>query len=533
MAAVLKFEILDIEHITESPLNPRKEFDKERLAELAASVQQKGVLEPILVRPAKDGGFEVAAGARRLRAAAMAGVMQVPAMVREMTDAELLEVAILENVVRHDISPLEEGDAYRALVKDYGYTVEQLVEKTGKSRTVVFQRMKLSELQGSARAALASGKVSASVAELLARLPTEKAQEDALAKLAKEIHYRHQNPDDPSDLSRMPFRDARDLLDEAFRLHLAKAPFDTKAVDLTDAGACGMCPKRTGADKDTFPDVKVDTCLDAVCWQKKTAAATRLLKAEVKEHGRELVKIGRLTDQYDSGKLAGPVREKYSKPGEKVDGKKTWKELLGKDVPVVVALDRENKTHQLVDKKRALELLEAKDKKKAAEVKKALETPTVDSWRERQAEQQAEAQRAAIVRKLVYRRGVEMVGDLDAAVALLLGAMSQETWEWERVLKAAKLEKANLAKLKDEERARLILGVAITHSHYKAQEWLEAALAKSAELDVRKLRKQAAGAAKGTCFVCGCTEAKACDGGCEWTDESQLLCTQCGDGDDE
>lgn len=530
MSAAPKFLMINTGDLVESPLNPRKDFDESKLAELAASVAEKGVLEPLLVRPraSVQGEWEVAAGARRLRAAKAAKVATVPCLVREMSDTELLEVALLENVVRADISALEEGDAYRALVKEHGFTVEQLVEKTGKSRTVVFQRMKLAQLQGDARAALAAGKVSASVAELLARLPMAQAQEKALARLRKEAHYKFQ--DDEGDISRLPFRDARDILDEEFRLVLSKAPFDVKALDLVPyAGVCAACPKRTGADKDAFPDVKADTCLDAACWAKKTAAATRLLKAEVKEHGKELVKVGRISDQYDSDKLAPPLRAKYSKPTEKVDGKNTWKQLLGGlDGAAVVALDRENKTHQLVDKAKALELLEQKDPKKAAAVKKALETPTVDNW---QLEQSKRREKEAVVRLVeayVRRVGAPKVTKLETAVELLLGGLATDNWEWERVLTSVGLDpKLKLDKLKPAQRVQAVLGAAFSAARFEGRRALHATLAKLAKLDVKKLQKQAADAEKGTCFVCGCREEKACDGGCEWIDEGQKLCSAC------
>lgn len=530
MSAAPKFLMINTEDLVESPLNPRKDFDATKLAELAASVKEKGVLEPILVRPLKAGGYEVAAGARRFRAAKVAELATVPALVRDMTDAELLEVAILENVVRSDISALEEGDAYRTLIENHGYTVEQLVEKTGKSRTVVFQRMKLAELQGEARAALAAGKVSASVAELLARLPTAKAQEAALAKLKKEIHYRLMDADDRDDISRMPFRDARDILDAEFRLVLSKAPFDTKALDLVpNVGACGACPKRTGADKDLFPDVKADTCLDAACWAKKTSAATRLLKEEVAEHGKTLVKVGRITDQYDSNKLAPSVREKYAKPNEKVDGKNTWKDLLGGlDGAAVVALDRENKTHNLVDKAKALELLEAKDPKKAAAVKKALETPQVDNWQLEQEKHRVKEAVAVLVAGYVRRVGAPKVTKLDDALELLIAGIANDNWEWKNVLTSVGLDpKLKPEKLKPAERVRVVVGIAFSAARYDGKRELHARLAKMAKLDVKKLTKQAAEAEKGTCFVCGCTEEKACDGGCEWADEGQKLCSSC------
>lgn len=543
MSAAPKFNMLPLSEVFASPLNPRKSFDEEKLAELAASVKEKGILEPVLVRPRESETYEVVAGERRFRAAVMAGLTHIPAMVREMDDAELLEVALLENVVRSDISALEEGDAYRALVKDHAYTVEQLVEKTGKSRTVVFQRMKLADLKGVARERLAKGWISASVAELLARLPTDAMQEKALAKLREKCHWKYKvaNHDDVDEdinednLGKMPFRDAREILDDEFRLVLKDAPFDTKDAELvSDAGACGTCPKRTGANKDAFPDVKADTCLDAVCWKSKVSAQTRALKAEVKQTGKELVKIGRLNDQYDSDKLSAPVAAKFSRTTEKVDGKNTWKDLLGKEAPVVVALDGEHKTHNLVDKKKALELLEAKDPKKAAAVKKALEEPKKDDWQARQREQNRKLDAARLVRTLVRKQGAPHVKTEALALTLLLGSLSREQWDWERALKAVGLPaKLSPDKAKAPQRTLMLVGLAMIHARGAGDDFLMTSLAKLAKLDVKKLQKKAEAAEKGTCFVCGCTEEKACDGGCEWDDaEAQTLCSKCA-GDDE
>jgi len=507
-----KFQMIDPTDVAESELNPRKSFDESKLAELVLSVTERGVLEPILVRPTKKPGappFEVAAGARRLRAAIVAKLKHIPAMVRDMTDTELLEVALLENVVRHDISALEEGDAYRALVAQHGYTVEQLVTKTGKSRTVVFQRMKLGELQGGPREALAAGHVSASVAELIARLPTEKTQEAALAKLRKDCHWKHLGRDGNAyndervDISRMPFRDAKELLDEEFRLVLAKAPFDSKATDLVPAaGACGVCPKRTGADKEFFKDVKADTCLDGACWAQKSAASTRLLRAELTEHGKKLVKIGRLTDQYNRDRLAAPVAEKFSRPGEKVDGKSTWKELLGSETPTVVALDRENKTHNLVDKKAALELLKAKDAKAAAKVEAAMAEPRVDDWRARQAEELKRHAQQRRVDALIRAKALAEVTRLEDAIDLLFVAFGADRYYWERRAERAGLPKgAKADKLKPAQRVRVLVAEAMSGSGTGFAA-VRPMLAKRLKLDLKALAKKAAETDALKCIGC-------------------------------
>lgn len=504
--AVAQFQMLELKLLEESPLNPRKSFDKAKHDELTASVAAKGVLEPLLVRPAGK-SFEVVAGTRRLRAAEAAKLKEVPCLVRELDDAEVLEIGVVENTQRHDLTPLQEGDAYRLLIEQHGRTVEQLVEKTGRSRTIIFQRLKLAELDGPIRARLEQGKLTPSVAELLARLPTQSMRETALQTLEEKAHWRNKGED--GDLSGVPFRDAKEILDDEVRLVLKEATFDVKAADLVPgAGACGACPKRTHATKELFPGIKEDHCLDSACWKKKAAASTRLLKEEVRERGKELVKINRLTDQYSSDKLAKPVAEKFSRTTDKVDGKNTWKDLLGGlDGAAVVALDSDNKTHNLVDKKKALELLEAKDPKKAAAVKKALEEPAKDDWEVRRAadEKKGQAHRAAA--GVLRRKALDAITKQDAAVNLLLASWAANQWEWEHTLRKAGLPKGTkLSALKPAQKVRLLVGIAFDGR----PDGVLTLAAKATKLDFKKLEKQALAAEPGTCFACGCTKEKPC-----------------------
>lgn len=276
--------------IDESPLNPRREFDAKALTELASSIAERGVLEPLLVRPVGE-RYEVIAGARRLRASKAAGLKSVPCMVREASDAELLELALLENVVRADINALEEGEAYAKLVQEHAYTADSLAEKTGKSRTVIYSRMKLAQLQGRARDLVLTGGLNASIGELLSRLPTLAAQEEAVDSLDHRFGDRW-NGDrrEVTDWSTLSYRDAKEHLDHELSRVLAKAPFDVKDTTLFSvAGACGSCPKRTSQDKALFPDVKADTCLDSACWATKKGEATKRVLAELQEDGLKVL----------------------------------------------------------------------------------------------------------------------------------------------------------------------------------------------------------------------------------------------------
>lgn len=520
MSAAAKFQLIPLASMCASKLNPRRSFDEAKHLELVESVKAHGILEPILVRENEDAYFEVVAGERRFRAAEAAGLDKVPCMVRELTDAEALEVAILENVVRHDISALDEGDAYRSLIKTHGYTVESVVEKTGRSRTVVFARMKLAELQGEARELVLSGQWSASIGELIARLPTEKAQGAAMKRLQDKAKYHIEG------VGGLSYRAAKEILDEEFELQLSTATFDIKdavsfVVDGKNCVACVDCPKRTHApdNRAAFADVRDDTCLDEACWNKKKAISFRMLQAEMAASGKKLMKEKNLTTahHYGSGPapLAAAAAEKYSRPADAILGEKTWKDLLGAEVPKVVVLDEKQKTHNLVDRKAALALLEQKDPKAAAKLKEAKEAaPKEEDWEtKRKAEDAKRRARMAAVR-VVRTKALETVTKLDTAVELLLQSYTH-TWEWANVLRAAGLPKGSKPeKLKPAERVRFLVGKALDLEG--AEESVELA-AKLTKLDLKALTKKAAAAVPGTCWACAKPAPK-----------DETLCVACG-----
>ncbi len=152
-----------------SPLQPRQRFDEAAIAELADSVRERGVLQPILVRPTGT-GYEVVAGERRLRAARMAGLESVPAVVKEMSDQEALEVAIIENLQREDLNDVEQALAYKQLL-DFGLTQEQVANAVGKSRSAVTNTLRLLTLEPEALAALEAGVITAGHARAILAQP--------------------------------------------------------------------------------------------------------------------------------------------------------------------------------------------------------------------------------------------------------------------------------------------------------------------------------------------------------------------------
>ncbi len=160
---------LPVEYLTPNPNNPRKDFDTEDIQDLANSIREKGVLQPIVVRPV-DGAsdrFEIVAGERRWRAAQKASLHDVPVIVRDFSDGEALEIAIVENVQRADLNPLEEADGYSQLIAKFSYTQEQLSKVIGKSRSHIANTLRLSNLPPKVLDHLRSGALTAGHARAL------------------------------------------------------------------------------------------------------------------------------------------------------------------------------------------------------------------------------------------------------------------------------------------------------------------------------------------------------------------------------
>src|ERR1700680_3435201 len=172
---------LPIAFLRPNPLQPRRNFDQDELKSLAASIAEKGVLQPILVRPtATRDVFEIIAGERRWRAAQAAKLHEVPVMVRSFSDSQSLEIAIIENVQRSDLNAIEEASAYQELMDRFHYTQEQVSDVIGKSRSHVANILRLLKLPDGVKALVAEGKLSAGHARTLVGAPDPEA-------LAKEI----------------------------------------------------------------------------------------------------------------------------------------------------------------------------------------------------------------------------------------------------------------------------------------------------------------------------------------------------------
>jgi ParB family transcriptional regulator, chromosome partitioning protein len=149
-----------IEDVERAPEQPRQTFDEDALEELAASIREQGVIQPLIVRQRDGGGFVIVAGERRWRAAQRAGLRQVPVIVKEATPAQAFELALVENLQRADLNPIEEAEGYRHLIDESGYTQEQLSQRVGKERSSVTNSLRLLKLPEAVRGMCASGQLS-------------------------------------------------------------------------------------------------------------------------------------------------------------------------------------------------------------------------------------------------------------------------------------------------------------------------------------------------------------------------------------
>ncbi len=161
-----EIQAISLEAIVPNPNQPRRRFDEQALAELAESIKSQGVLQPVLLRPVDD-GYELVAGERRFRAAGMAGLTEIPALVREMTDQQSLAIALIENLQREDLNPLEEAQGYRRLLDEFGLSQEDLASSVGKSRSSLANSLRLLKLPDTVQEDLAQGRITAGHARAL------------------------------------------------------------------------------------------------------------------------------------------------------------------------------------------------------------------------------------------------------------------------------------------------------------------------------------------------------------------------------
>ena len=259
-----EFQYIAIDTIHESATNPRRTFDECKLGELAESIRTNGLIQPITVRPNSQ-GFEIVAGARRFRAAQLAELFSLPARIVDINDAETVLWQLVENSQRIDVHPYEEAQGFQRLLDMPGYDVATLVEKSGKSAAHVYARLSLLQLVPSIAEAFTAERITASHANLLARLP-----QDVQANAYEQCWRKDWQDKEPHLL---PAKHLSAWIQTNLYLSLAEAPFDKEDPTLNPpAGACVTCPRRSGFNTSLFADVQGDHCLDAPCFHTKVNA---------------------------------------------------------------------------------------------------------------------------------------------------------------------------------------------------------------------------------------------------------------------
>jgi len=332
-----------LDRIVPSKSNPRKRFIQETLEELAESIKKTGgVLQPILLRPAPGAPldpepfYEIVVGERRFRASKLAGLTTISANVRDISDMDMLELQIIENLQREDPHPLEEAESYEALLEqhkgDPDYTVDTLAAKLGKSRSFIYARMKLCALRPAAREAFYDGLLNPSTALLLARIPVPDLQDQALKEITSTNW--HGEP--------MSVRVAAKHIQDRYMTRLDQAPFKLSDETLVpEAGPCTTCPKRTGANPGLFSDVgNADVCTDPTCFASKKDASRARVRQAALDTGKKVIS-GKAAEKikphrYDS-ELKGYVAIDDSPWW--IDGKKTIKSALKGNMPESVMLE--------------------------------------------------------------------------------------------------------------------------------------------------------------------------------------------------
>jgi ParB/RepB/Spo0J family partition protein len=330
---------LPINLLRPNRFNPRKHIDKAALNELADSIAEIGVMQAIVAREIKDAVageplYEIVAGERRWRASEIAAgrskskaVATIPTIVRELSDFQAMQLAVIENAQREDLHPIEEAEGFHMLLHPplqtsgapaKSLTVDELAAKLHKSRSHVFNRLKLMSLTKEARDKCFSGELQPTIAMLIARMPA-----DQQPKALKEVLKGYGG-------APMTFREAQEHIRRSYMLELARAPFKiTDASLVPAAGSCRECPKRTGANPDLFSDVKNgDVCTDGACFERKVEAEQERKRLAAADAGMRIV------DKTKAGEYLRLNEPDYSL----TTGGKTIGQLLGKNSGVEIVM---------------------------------------------------------------------------------------------------------------------------------------------------------------------------------------------------
>lgn len=374
----LKAEFLAVlkRQLHPSPTNPRKEFDEESIAEMAASMRKHGVIQPLIVRRwvekdrAGEEAFEIVCGERRFRGASrVAELERLPVIVRVLTDTEVREIQIIENLQRKDVSAYDEAVGYAALLDLKApdgsalYTPERIAEKIGKAPGYVYNRLRIRNTPKSLLEALREGKVGTRVCELVGRIPHAEDRERCAAEVLQDLHYDRA----------MTGEETEQHIHENYMIRLAGAVFDPKAEDLLPkAGSCEACVFRTGNDPELASQIATNqgrqnagrtsgidprVCQNPKCYRDKCEAHVALVKKSAPERVLSEADAKAVFDDWGNVRFQTKMKRVEKKPdyndvGHYDTGKlKTWGEYAKKlAVPVVLAKNpKTGEVVQLVD----------------------------------------------------------------------------------------------------------------------------------------------------------------------------------------
>jgi len=505
-AGPAKFMTLGIYTLVESKLNPRRQYNVDRIKDLADSITSVGMIEPLVVRlngqpkGTADSRFEIIAGSRRFRAAKIAGVEEVPVLIREMTDQQALEIMVIENNQREDTNALEEAEGYERLM-GLGYGLDRLAERIGRSHKYIYDRIKLLQLVPEAKKQVLAGSVSAGHAILLARLRPDE-QKRAMDEDYGGLWENEQllwDPKDHGDIQPVKTRSVRELqawIDEHVR-------FDRNAQ----------------VNQDLFPETAV-AVKDAQETKLKVIQITHdyVVKPDAKEGNKERIYSERTWRLADGSK--GHKTCENGATGVIVVGPDrgaAYKVCVNKDCDVHWGKERRERE---------------KGKAEVAKSKGALQAQRSHEKYKREQEQREKCQvewkaaRKAILGACVAKVKSSIPGILAEAIY--------------RRFRNPDLKDAQLLlgkKWKTAEDLLQLFAMTVLVDEYDEWNAFDSfpARAKRLGVDVKEILKAAQSIKtypEPTCTKCGCTELKACAGGCSWSKLDKKtnagLCSSCG-----
>ena len=277
MPAPGKPQELSLANIQESKTNPRKTFKD--IEDLAENLKKVGLLQPVTVRPVKGEKYELVCGARRFRAAKLAGLKEISTIVRELSDDQVMEIQLIENNQRKDINPQEESDGFAQMLKR-GFTADQVAAKLGRDIRYVRMRLQLQHLIDVFRNLVLADRLPLSHAFEIARLTADDQKE-----IAKSYNWKDSAKAKHWCCPRLS--SLQDHISQDFLLDLKAAAFDkTDGSLVPTAPACTTCPRRSGADASLFADIaSKDTCFDRQCFNAKQLAHVGRKRKELKAAG--------------------------------------------------------------------------------------------------------------------------------------------------------------------------------------------------------------------------------------------------------